>query len=202
MKRFWSEFFRRYRADPLDAISASVRFTVESILRVFARLHTWKFGEFGKHSLLGRVRLLTNPSAIYIKSNVTIRDGARLEAIRYFNGSAYNPRLEIGDNTFIEHDVHIACANDIRIGRNVLIASRVFICDHNHTLSPDVDHPLKTPLNVSDVSIGDGCWLGEGVVILSGVHLGPKTIVGAGAVVTKSFPAESVLAGIPARKIN
>lgn len=202
MRRHFDEFRRRHRANSADAISAGIRFAGESLLRYFARLQSWKFGHFGKSSLIGKVRLLSNPSAIFIGDNVTIRRGARLEAIRYFNGRVYAPRIEIGDNTFIEFDAHIACANHVQIGKNVLIATRVFICDHNHTLLPDVEHPINTPLDVKSVTIGDGCWLGEGVAILPGVQLGPKSIVGTGAVVTRSFPAGSVLVGVPARRIN
>ena len=45
------------------------------------------------------------------------------------------------------------------------------------------------------VTIGDDCWIGDGAIILPGVSLGSHSIVGAGAVVTKSFPAYSVLGG-------
>lgn len=50
--------------------------------------------------------------------------------------------------------------------------------------------------------IGDGCWIGEGACILKGVELGENCVVGANAVVTKSFPAGSVLGGVPARRID
>lgn len=60
-----------------------------------------------------------------------------------------------------------------------------------------MEHELK------EVSIDDYCWIGMNVVILPGVHLGPRTIVGAGSVVTKSFPdGYCVIGGNPARIIK
>ena len=54
-----------------------------------------------------------------------------------------------------------------------------------------------------EVCIDDYCWIGMNVVILPGVHLGPRTIVGAGSVVTKSFPnGYCVIGGNPAKLIK
>jgi acetyltransferase-like isoleucine patch superfamily enzyme len=56
---------------------------------------------------------------------------------------------------------------------------------------------------IKDVTIEDDCWIGRNVTILPGVTLGPHTIVGAGAVVTSSFPEGwCVIGGVPARKIK
>jgi acetyltransferase-like isoleucine patch superfamily enzyme len=49
------------------------------------------------------------------------------------------------------------------------------------------------------IVVGDGCWLGAGSIILDGVELGAGCVVGAGAVVTRSYPAGTVLTGVPAR---
>ena len=51
------------------------------------------------------------------------------------------------------------------------------------------------------IIIGKNCWIGTNVVILPGVELGDNVIVGAGAVVTKSFLSNCVLAGVPAKLI-
>ncbi|MGF6348662.1 DapH/DapD/GlmU-related protein [Variovorax sp. W2I14] len=54
-----------------------------------------------------------------------------------------------------------------------------------------------------DIVIGEHCWIGMNVVVLPGVVLGPKTIVAAGAVVTKSFPeGNSVIGGVPAKLLK
>ena len=58
---------------------------------------------------------------------------------------------------------------------------------------------LDRPLEFAAVEIDDGCDIGANAVILPGVRLGKNVQVGAGAVVTKSYPNESVIKGVPAK---
>lgn len=82
----------------------------------------------------------------------------------------------------------------ITIGRGSYIAPNVGIITANHD-PVDLDRHLQG----KNVAIGEGCWIGMNAVILPGVELGPRTIVGAGAVVTKSFRSGNcVLTGNPA----
>jgi len=57
-------------------------------------------------------------------------------------------------------------------------------------------------LVVASIKIGRNCWLANGVVITAGVELGDNVIVGANAVVTKSFPSNVIIAGVPAKIIG
>lgn len=109
--------------------------------------------------------------------------------------------LSIGSDVQINDNCQIACAGNLTIGNDVLIASKVFITDHDHNFS-GTGPPIDWGLSTADVSIADGCWLGNGVHILKGVTLGKGSIVGAGSVVTKSFPEASVIAGVPAKLIS
>ena len=52
------------------------------------------------------------------------------------------------------------------------------------------------------VKIGNDCWIGAGVIILSGVTIGECSVVGAGAVVTKDVEPYTIVAGVPAKKIK
>ncbi len=113
-----------------------------------------------------------------------------------------NGILEIEDNVQINDNVHIACAEYIKIGKNTLIASKVYLTDHDHDFSSNELTPISWPLITKSVIIGDNCWIGENVAILKGVELGDGCIVGANAVVTKSFPKNVILAGNPAKVIR
>lgn len=86
----------------------------------------------------------------------------------------------------------------IHIGRGTWIASGVGIIASNHDIQDPNDRQPGKP-----VYIGDKSWIGMNAVILPGVELGPHTIVGAGAVVTKSFPeGYCVIGGNPAKIIK
>jgi acetyltransferase-like isoleucine patch superfamily enzyme len=86
----------------------------------------------------------------------------------------------------------------ITLGHGCYLAPNVGIITANHDpLNPD-EH-----LEAQDVVIGEGCWIGMNSVILPGVVLGPRTVVGAGSIVTKSFlEGHVVIAGSPARLIK
>jgi len=86
----------------------------------------------------------------------------------------------------------------IKIGPGTYIAPNVGIITANHDPNNLDGH---TPAEA--VTIGAGCWIGMNSMILPGVTLGNKTIVGAGSIVTKSFPdGNCVIAGNPARKLR
>lgn len=160
-----------------------------------------RFGRFGWRSRLGRCDLLTNPRAIHIGEKVEIRKGARLEAVGPWDGSG--PKLVIGDGTVIHLYFHCGAAQSVTIGRDVLIAGRVYISDHDHVFDdPDVPARRCKQLSIAPVVIEDGAWLGEGCVILKGVRVGRRAVVGANAVVTKDVPAFTVVGGVPARTIK
>jgi len=94
--------------------------------------------------------------------------------------------------------VYINASNGVVIGDYTNIGPNVGIISSNHDLVNNDAHVQAPP-----IEIGRFCWMGMGAVILPGVKLADFTIVGAGAVVTRSFPeGYCVLAGNPARIIK
>lgn len=142
---------------------------------------------------------------INISQGFTTGVGCRLEA--YPNGDG--KVLHIGKNVQINDYVHISAMENVTIGNNVLIASKIFISDLNHGSygtegihdSPDTP-PNERKLYSRPVIIEDNVWLGEFVSVLSGVTIGKGTIVGANSVVSKDLPEFVIAVGSPARPIK
>jgi len=145
--------------------------------------------------------MLTNPKSISIGRQVNIRKGARLEAVGDLTSSC--PKISIGDGTSAQFYFHCGAAESVIIGKNVLIAGRVYITDHDHVFEDsDLPASLIDGLISSPVVIEDDVWLGEGCVILKGVRVGRRSVIGANAVVTRDVPPFSVAAGVPAKVIR
>lgn len=116
------------------------------------------------------------------------------------------PILRIGSGVQMNDYVHIAVAQSVIIGDRVLIASKVFISDHNHgnySGHEQQDNPLTPPadrnLFCAPVVIEDDVWIGEFVAVLPGVTIGKGSIIGTHSTVTKSIPPYSIAVGSPAR---
>ena len=142
------------------------------------------------------------------QGRIVIGSGVRLSGKSSFgfaNRYGSRPELVIGDDVFIGHGCSLTAAQSIRIGDHALIAGHVQI--------QDIDgHPLDaakrrahepTPYEaIAPVSIGDDVWIGTGAVILKGVVIGDRSVVGARAVVTKPVPPDVVVAGNPAKIVR
>lgn len=107
-------------------------------------------------------------------------------------------KIVIGNHNYFNRNVMIDACQYIEIGNNNMFGPDIYITDSNHTFGVGID-PHTQPMQKGQVKIGNSCWIGAKAVILKDVELGDFCVVGAGSVVTKSFPAGSVVAGIPAR---
>lgn len=107
-------------------------------------------------------------------------------------------QIVVGRNCSIFREgAYVQAEGGIYVGDNVRIAPYTTLMSTNHDI---FDHNKKHP---KPIIIHDNCWIGTHAIVLAGVELGPRTIVGAGAVVTKSFPeGYCLIGGNPARVIK
>jgi len=119
-----------------------------------------------------------------------------------------NSQLIIGDNVMANYRLHIGSAKYIKIGSNTLFGSDCTVMDHSHggyngvfQSDPSVP-PIKRDLISSPIVIGNNCWFGDRVFIIQGVTIGDGVVIGAGSIVTKDIPSNSLAVGVPAKIIK
>jgi acetyltransferase-like isoleucine patch superfamily enzyme len=181
-------------------------FGYQSIMYLYTRIYrrVWRilfgsrFKRFGKSSIIRPLKI-NGPKYIEIGDNVKIAYKGWLTAEKR---SDCIPQLIIEDNTRIGHFSTISCVRDVRIGKNVLIADRVYISDNIHSYE-DITLPVMHQPTIfkNSAYIGDDTWIGANVSII-GARVGKHCVIGANSVVTKDIPDFSVAIGSPASVIK
>lgn len=133
--------------------------------------------------------------------------GCRIEA--FIADGDKSKKIELGNRIQLNDYVHISAVRSVVIGDDVLMASHVYISDNSHgsykgdedDTSPDIE-PAKRPYYVAPVKIGNRVWIGEGAIIMPGVHIGDGAVIGAHSIVNKDVPPETIAVGGPARVVK
>lgn len=107
----------------------------------------------------------------------------------------FGKNIHIGKNVFINSCCQFQDQGGIYIDDGALIGHSVIIATLNHHMKPE----HRQNLHHAPVHIGKGVWVGARATILAGVSIGDNAVVAAGAVVTKDVPADTIVAGVPAR---
>ena len=101
--------------------------------------------------------------------------------------------IYIGANCFFNNYCSITALKSVYIGKNCIFGENVKIYDHNHKYN-DLSVPIcKQGFSSKEVIIEDNCWIASNVIILKGVHIGANSVIGAGVIVYKDIPANSVI---------
>lgn len=174
----------------------------ENIKNIIALMYTkliWKNARLVRLPFYAR-----NQRNIIMSKGFTCGYNCRLSAGSDIVGGKiiFGKNFTMGDNCQLERQ------GGLTIGDDVLLASRVFIgtTSHRKYVGERQDSPTTKPnerkIYYQSVEIGNNCWIGNGVVILSGVTIGNGCIVGANSVITKNIPDECMVVGVPARIIK
>ena len=120
-----------------------------------------------------------------------------------FNINTPESRIIIGDNVGISGST-ICAAQSVTIGDNVLIGSGCLITDNDaHPLDWQDRRANKNENTLhAPVVIGNDVFIGARSIILKGVTIGDRSVIGSGSVVVKDVPADTIVAGNPARIIK
>ena len=155
---------------------------------------------------------VTKHQPVLLKGSGTIRFGDNVNigvfnSPNFYNTYGYiearskNAKIIFGDSIHINNAFSAVAEKSINIGDNVLIGYNCNISDSDfHNL--EIDKRLETDPAPQAVIIENNVFIGNNVTILKGVTLGENSVVASGAVVTKSFPANFVIGGVPAKSIR
>jgi len=177
-------------------------------------------GRAGRGILFGRNVIFRHPRRISIGDAVILDDNCVLDA----KGNE-EPGVRVGAGTMIGRNTSLSCKGGVietgencnigancmlisetrlTLGNNVLIAGMCYIIaggthGFDRTDVPVVQQPI---VSKGGVTFEDNCWIGANVTVLDGVTIGRDSIVGAGAVVTRSIPEFAIAIGVPAKVVK
>lgn len=112
----------------------------------------------------------------------------------------YGYNIEIGENFYSNHNLTILDANKVIFGNNVFIAPNCAFYTAGHPI--DVERRNKGLEYAKPIVIGDNVWIGGNVVVLPGVTIGNNVVIGAGSIVNRDIPSNTVAVGNPCRVIK
>ena len=120
----------------------------------------------------------------------------------------YGINIHVGQECFFNYNCVLLDVAPITLGNGVWLGANVTLATPNHPFLaeerlnadyPDGRHDLEY---AAPITIEDGCWICSGATVCGGVTIGRNSIVAAGAVVTRDMPANSIIAGMPAKVIR
>ncbi len=140
---------------------------------------------------------VSSPTRIAIYRRFGIRIDARYVHPRcYFHSS----EIRIGADVTLNAGVHIENVAHVEIGARSALGLHTRVLTSTHELGPHSERPgrwLQQP-----VTVGEGCWIGAGCLLLPGVRIGDGCLVAAGSVVREDCEPDALYAGVPARRVR
>lgn len=154
------------------------------------------------------VRVASNMFVV-LKSKLFYRNAKLIlgSDVYVHHSSEIRSYIEIGHGTYINGGVRILGTSKIKIGKYCAIGSGVRIISSNHDIShanlqynfENKHFRRNVDVSKGPVTIGNNVWVGDLVIVLSGVHIGDGSVLAAGAIVTRDVPPYAIVAGNPAK---
>lgn len=156
--------------------------------------------ELARRRAYARGRVLGEPLEMLRDGRLSLGEQVLLEPDVWITGSG---RVEIGEGTILNRGVMLAAAEHVSIGAHCMVANGCVVTDSDH-VTDDPTRPATWQgfTSKGPTTVGDHTWLGAHAVVTSGVTIGERCIIGAGAVVTHDVPDWSVAVGVPARVVR
>lgn len=212
-----------FELDPQIKTTYIVRLCVKyGVMLIRGRYRSIGYKDIANSVFIGSHVKLYSKRQIKIGSKTKIRDYTKIDALS--SGGVHigdhcvigeNCRIEctgslehigegvtIGNRTSFGSDCYFGAAGGIEIGDDVVAGQFIRFHSENHNYN-DLTKPIREQgVSHKGIKIGNNCWIGAGAVFLDGAELGDGCVVGANAVITKKFPDNVVVAGIPAKVIG
>ena len=161
-----------------------------------SKIHFGKFLKLGRNVSISALAT----EGVFLGNNVSIGDYSSVIVSTSLNN--VGQFIKIGNNVGIGEFAYLGGAGGLEIGDDCIIGQYLSCHPENHNYQNTTTIIRNQGVNRQGIKIGKNCWIGSKVTILDGVEIGDGCIVAAGAVVTKSFPNNSIIAGVPAKLIK
>lgn len=185
---------------------------------IWNRIFFWLLGiDYGKHLRVSNKIYILGKGKIIIGDDFKFSSGGCINPIsRNIRGAMFlmtpKARIEIGNRVGISSSYlwakeRITIGNDVNIGGDCLImdndAHPIDYEQRRRTYVKEVgEESYYKTIGTSPIEIGDDVWIGARCQILKGVHIGARSIIAAGSIVTKDIPADCIAGGNPCRVIR
>ncbi len=158
-----------------------------------------RFGKYVQLEDYVKVSALCKDKLVF-GNNVKI--GAYSQVIASTSFDNIGEYIRIGNNVGLGEFAYLGGGGGLEIGDDCIIGQYLSCHPENHNYD-DKDTPIRLQgVNRQGIKIGNNCWIGAKVTILDGVTIGDNCVIAAGAVVTKSMLANSVVGGVPAKVLK